>query len=59
MPDGQMHSATEQGKGKSRDGQALTEYALILTFVALVCVAAVTLMGGSISDFFIEFSGSF
>ncbi|MBI5343371.1 MAG: Flp family type IVb pilin [Deltaproteobacteria bacterium] len=54
-----MHSVSEQGKDRGHDGQALTEYALILTFIALACVVGVTLMGGSISGFFTGFGGSF
>jgi len=41
------------------DGQALAEYALIITLIALVCVAALTLLGGNISTFFSGFAGSF
>jgi Flp pilus assembly pilin Flp len=59
MADRKMHSSSEQGKDRGRDGQALAEYALILTFIALVCVVGVTLMGGSISGFFTGFGGSF
>lgn len=44
---------------RALDGQALAEYTLILTFIALACVAAVTLMGTSISGFFYDFGGSF
>ncbi len=32
------------------DGQGLTEYALILALIALVALAAVTLLGGSVSN---------
>lgn len=34
------------------DGQALAEYALILAFIAIVCVLAVTALGLAISDAF-------
>lgn len=59
MAEREMHSVSEQGKDRGHDGQALTEYALILTFIALACVVGVTLMGGSISGFFTGFGGSF
>jgi Flp pilus assembly pilin Flp len=42
-----------------RNGQTLTEYAFILMLVALVVVAAVTLLGTSIQGFYTGFSGSF
>jgi Flp pilus assembly pilin Flp len=36
---------------RSEDGQGLAEYALILTLVALVAVAALQLLGISITSF--------
>ena len=33
------------------NGQGMTEYALILSFVALAVVAAVRVLGGAIRDF--------
>lgn len=44
---------------REKKGQALAEYALIITFIALACVAALTLLGGNISTFFTGFAGSF
>ena len=41
------------------DGQALAEYAMILLFVAVACVAAVTLLGTPIVGFYTGFNGSF
>ena len=41
------------------DGQALAEYAMILLFVAVACVAAVTLLGVPIVGFYNGFNGSF
>jgi pilus assembly protein Flp/PilA len=32
------------------DGQGLTEYALILALIAIVAIAALTLLGGSITS---------
>jgi pilus assembly protein Flp/PilA len=32
------------------DGQGLTEYALILALIAIIAIAALTLLGGSVSD---------
>jgi pilus assembly protein Flp/PilA len=34
------------------EGQTLTEYGLILFFIAVVAVAAVTLLGGRVSTMF-------
>jgi pilus assembly protein Flp/PilA len=34
------------------DGQGLVEYALILVFVSVVAIAALTLLGGSITSVF-------
>ncbi len=44
---------------RNRKGQALAEYALIITLIALVCVVALGLLGGNISTFFTGFAGSF
>jgi len=41
------------------DGQALAEYAMILLFVAVACVAVVTLLGVPIRGFYTVFNGSF
>lgn len=32
------------------DGQGLTEYALILALIALIAIAALTLLGGQVSN---------
>ena len=37
---------------KNQKGQGLTEYALIIALVAIVAVAALTLLGGQISGIF-------
>ena len=41
------------------DGQALAEYAMILLFVAVACVAVVTLLGTRVVGFYNGFNGSF
>jgi Flp pilus assembly pilin Flp len=41
------------------DGQTLAEYAMILLVVAVVSVAAVSLLGTSIVGFYNSFNGSF
>jgi pilus assembly protein Flp/PilA len=35
---------------RNEEGQGLAEYALILALIAIVAIAAVTLLGGSISN---------
>lgn len=42
-----------------QQGQALAEYALILAFIAIVCVVAVTALGLAISGAFGSIAGSF
>ncbi|MCD6218253.1 Flp family type IVb pilin [bacterium] len=37
---------------RNEDGQGLTEYALIIALVAIVAVAALTLLGGQIQTIF-------
>ena len=44
---------------RGQEGQALAEYAMILLFVAVACVAAVTLLGTPIVGFYNGFNGSF
>jgi Flp pilus assembly pilin Flp len=45
--------------GREHGGQALAEYALILMFIALVCIAALTLLGIPIKGFYTTMSGKF
>ena len=42
---------------KNEKGQGLTEYALIIALVAIVAVAALTLLGGQISGIFDDVTG--
>jgi len=44
---------------RDREGQALAEYAMILLFVAVACVAALTLLGVPIQGFYTGLNGSF
>lgn len=44
---------------EEEDGQALAEYAMILLFVAVACVAVVTLLGTPIVGLYNGFNGSF
>jgi pilus assembly protein Flp/PilA len=37
---------------RNEDGQGLTEYALIIALVAIIAVAALTLLGGQINTIF-------
>jgi len=56
---GQWASRTRPNGTCKEDGQALAEYALILLFVTVACVAVVTLLGTPIVGFYNGFNGSF
>ena len=43
---------------RREEGQDLAEYALVIVLVAIACVAALTLLGGSISTFLASFAGA-
>jgi pilus assembly protein Flp/PilA len=42
----------------NEDGQGLTEYALILALIAIIAIAALTLLGGSVSNVLSTVAGS-
>ncbi|HEY2273203.1 MAG TPA: Flp family type IVb pilin [Jatrophihabitantaceae bacterium] len=44
-----LHSRVENAKDR---GATATEYAMLVAFIAVAIVAAVTLFGGQLSDFF-------
>jgi len=48
-----------QKKNVEQDGQSLAECTLILMFVALSCIAATTMFGGTVKGFFESFNGGF
>jgi len=50
---------TLPAKISEKGGQTLSEYAMVLLFVAVVCVVAVTVLGASIRGFYVAFNGSF
>ncbi len=41
-----------RSRTRSELGASLVEYALLLAFIAIVCVAAVTTLGGKVSSSF-------
>lgn len=41
------------------EGQGLVEYALILVLIAIVVIAALTLLGPEISQMFVDIAGNF
>jgi pilus assembly protein Flp/PilA len=43
---------------RDEEGQGLVEYALIIFLVAVVCVAAVTLLGTTVAAVFTSITGS-
>jgi pilus assembly protein Flp/PilA len=44
--------------GDTERGASLVEYALLVALIAVVCIAAITLLGGSASDKFDEIGRS-
>jgi Flp pilus assembly pilin Flp len=46
-----INSLTGRGEDSSESGQALVEYALILMLVALLTLAALETIGGTVSQF--------
>ena len=52
-------ATAQRRERQGQQGQGMAEYALILTFVALVVITALTLMGTSITSVFNSVSGSF
>jgi len=47
----QMHAAKEEGQG-------LAEYGLILALIAVVCIGALTALGGGVSGILNQLNGS-
>jgi pilus assembly protein Flp/PilA len=45
-----MRSFARLEELRSEDGQALVEYALILSLIAVVCIGALTLLGGNVNN---------
>jgi Flp pilus assembly pilin Flp len=56
---GRMADGIPPTRTGEEEGQALAEYAMILLFVAVACVAVVTLLGVPIQGFYTGFNGSF
>jgi pilus assembly protein Flp/PilA len=50
--------ATVQSLARDEDGASLAEYGLLLALIAVVCIAAITLLGTQISTMFTAVSGS-
>jgi Flp pilus assembly pilin Flp len=50
MPKSNFGTTNLAVRVQAEDGQGLTEYALILLFIALVAVAALTFLGSDISS---------
>ena len=43
---------------KNQDGATMVEYGLMLALIALVCIAAVTLLGTNVSAMFNQVAGA-
>ncbi|HBI46200.1 MAG TPA: Flp family type IVb pilin [Planctomycetales bacterium] len=52
-----LKSARKFITGKE-EGATLAEYGLLLALIAVVCIAAITLLGTTISSMFVSVSGS-
>ncbi len=52
-------SRNRKSRNRYQEGQALSEYAMVLLFIAIACVAAVTLFGTSVRGMYVGFNGSF
>ena len=50
--------AREELVGRNAEGQTLVEYGLLLALIAIVCVAAVTLLGGTVNGIFTQVNAS-
>lgn len=44
---------------ENEEGQSLAEYGLILALIAVVCIAAVTALGGEIAAYLEQLQGAF
>jgi pilus assembly protein Flp/PilA len=53
-----MHSLTARVSARDESGQALVEYGLLVGLIAVVCVAAVTLLGTQIEGAFNAITGA-
>jgi pilus assembly protein Flp/PilA len=43
---------------KEEEGASLAEYGLLIALIAVVCIAAITLLGTSIRDMFNQLAGA-
>jgi pilus assembly protein Flp/PilA len=43
---------------RKEEGATLAEYGLLLALIAVVCIAAIALLGDQISNMFVSLSGS-
>lgn len=43
---------------RDEEGQDLTEYGLLVAFIAFLAVAGVTLFGGALNDFYTRLQGT-
>lgn len=43
---------------RKEEGASLVEYGLLVALIAVVCIAAITLLGGSLSTMFTGISGA-
>jgi pilus assembly protein Flp/PilA len=53
-----LAARAQLAKMRAEEGQALVEYALIVSLIAVVAIAALTLTGNSISDILNRIAGN-
>lgn len=41
-----------RGLGRGEEGASIVEYALMLALITIVCIGAMTVLGGTINSFF-------
>jgi len=47
-----LQACAQDFLARKQEGASLTEYALLLALIAVVCIAALTFLGGSLSSIF-------
>jgi pilus assembly protein Flp/PilA len=53
-----VQSLAERMSARDESGQALVEYGLLVGLIAVVCIAAITLLGTQIQGFFNTITGA-
>jgi pilus assembly protein Flp/PilA len=54
---GLLKSLTERLSLRDESGQALIEYGMLVGLIAVICIAAVGILGGTVNGFFTTING--